>query len=158
MVSAQTATYSVAVLSVMLTASATMKLVKGTDHEMFGPGKLFPGWFGPVAAVQEYLTVLLLWKDRPLGLVGLAGFVGGVLYTMSLEDGPARQKGPQTLAPVMLVSALMLVVANSLTQKDGVSTILRSLGLPSFLQRFNAFTGSAALIGGCVAGTMIRAL
>eukprot|EP01065_Artemidia_motanka_P000205 TRINITY_DN1007_c0_g1_i3.p2 TRINITY_DN1007_c0_g1~~TRINITY_DN1007_c0_g1_i3.p2 ORF type:complete len:158 (+),score=39.31 TRINITY_DN1007_c0_g1_i3:53-526(+) len=152
------ATYATGALSVVITASATMKLVKGTDHEMFGPGKLFPGWFGPVAAVQEYLTVLLLWKDRPLGLVGLAGFVGGVLYTMSLEDGPARQKGPQTLAPVMLVSALMLVVANSLTDEDSGSAILKSLGLPSNLQRFNALTGSAALIGGCVAGTMIRAL
>ena len=87
-------------------------LAKGTGHTSFGAGKRYPGWFLPAATAHEFATVGAFAAGQTgLGLVGSAGFIGGVLYTnLNPWDGMVWfGKGPGSLFPVTVVATTTAV-------------------------------------------------
>eukprot|EP01062_Namystynia_karyoxenos_P056622 TRINITY_DN47551_c0_g1_i1.p1 TRINITY_DN47551_c0_g1~~TRINITY_DN47551_c0_g1_i1.p1 ORF type:complete len:182 (+),score=64.19 TRINITY_DN47551_c0_g1_i1:78-548(+) len=141
-------------VTVMLGGAAGSKFKAGNRHALFGPGKLYPGWFAYVAGVQELLTVVLLHVDRPLGLLGCAALLGGICYTLMLPKGPVAHKGPVAAVPCAVLAALLW----HLTQRSAGerSPALGALGLPQDLQQASPAALAAATIGGVIAGLVMR--
>ena len=65
----------------------------GNGHFLMGPGKLYPGWLLPIALATELATLVLLWVDRPLGVLGSAAFLGGVCHANFSPGGPLALAG-----------------------------------------------------------------
>ena len=80
----------IAINTAIFTLSALRKVADllGKGHFLMGPGKLYPGWLLHAALVTELATLVLLWKDRPLGVLGSAAFLGGVCHANLSPGGP----------------------------------------------------------------------
>lgn len=100
-----------AALGLVFTLSGVMKLkglLTGQGHKMMGPPPAFyPGWFLPVAAVHELVTVAALASGEDgAGLVGSCIFAGGVSFTAVLGASP------KAAIPLGVVTALIAVVSS----------------------------------------------
>lgn len=66
--------------TVVFSVSAIRKLLdlrSDQGHFMMGPGRIYPAWLLPVAFVQEITMLVLLYVDRPLGVLVCCSFIGG---------------------------------------------------------------------------------
>ena len=141
-----------------------LKKLKG-DHPAMGEGKPLPGWFLLPAALHEFLTLACLIPWSPylqltngIGLLGSAGFMGGVGYVQFTCLIP--KKGMKTAVPWLLVSGLTLYLWESAHNNDDattaptITTTLELLRKPSMLMMGGAFGGGVLL--GAVLTSLVR--
>jgi hypothetical protein len=140
----------VILLSLVYCASGSKKLLK--PHPAFGPGANYPLWFQSVSGAFEMISVVLMYYDRPLALLASCMFLGGVLFTQLLPNGPLAKSGPKALIPVVICgSATVYLLLNS------------SKNVPN--QTFDGFNGLLGLtpnkflfVGGTALGFLTGAI
>ena len=131
----------------VFTLSAMRKVhdLLGNGHFLMGPGKLYPGWLLPIALATELATLVLLWVDRPLGVLGSAAFLGGVCHANFSPGGPLALAGRKALLPLILVAGSTMALSRECACCPGPAS--RCLGLPQQSLGIGALAVAAGALG-----------
>ena len=138
-----------------ISAVRKVKDLLSTGHFLMGPGKIYPGWLLPVALVHECANLLLLFVDRPAGVLGCCAFIGGIAHAQTQPTGPFAKVGLKALGPLVLVCLGSLAVA--LTATDTPGPISNHLGFARLRPQGLVLLGVAASAGGFVFGSILAA-
>ena len=121
--------YDGLLLKILFSLSALGKvkaLVGPTGHPLFGPGKLYPSWFLPIALSTELLFVggLVFMQDDDLLPVAIAStFLGGIVHAQTSPEGPFSKVGAKALVPGIIAGCLLASRVNRvLASAEGPST------------------------------------
>ena len=137
----------IAINTAMFSLSALRKVADllGKGHFLMGPGKLYPGWLLPAALVTELATLVLLWVDRPLGVLGSAAFLGGVCHASFSPGGPLALVGPMALLPLIVTVGSTIALSRECACRPGPAS--RRLGLLQRPLGIGALAGAAGVLG-----------
>jgi hypothetical protein len=101
-------------MGLMYAGSSAQKLLPGGEHPLMGgTGKLYPGWFLPVAAALHELAIVALLargEDGP-AVLGSCLFIGGLIYT-NLDPfcGAIWKKGRKAAMPSCMVATVTMTI------------------------------------------------
>ena len=137
----------IAINTAIFTLSALRKVADllGKGHFLMGPGKVYPGWLLPAALVTELATLVLLWVDRPLGVLGSAAFLGGVCHANFSPGGPLALVGPKALLPLIVAVGSTMALSRDCAYRPGPAS--RRLGLPQRPLGIGALAVAAGVVG-----------
>ena len=92
---------------------------------LYGVGKLYARGLLPLAAVYELGMVVLLYTDRPIGVVALFAYIGGTAHALASSDASPDAPNTAVWMHLQLVLTVLATLLN-VTNKGGfVSHLLR---------------------------------
>ena len=142
--------------TILFSVSATRKvkdLLSADGHFLMGPGRVYPGALLPMALAHEVAMLVLLFVDRPLGVLGCCAFVGGVWHANCSPGGPMDKLGRLGAAPAIIVSCCTIVLA--LLGTDAGGPLSRRLGVARLQPLGMVAAGAVVALGGFCFGAML---
>ena len=145
--------------TLIFSISASRKLrdlLSAEGHFLMGPGRVYPGGLLPIALAHEVAMLMLLYIDRPLGVLGCCAFVGGIWHANCSIGGPITKFGAKGAVPAAIVSCCTMALTLCGTTTAG--PLSRRLGLGR-LQPLGMMTAGAVVsLGGFGFGAMLAHL